>query len=88
MEIAKREKSLSIGDVDYTFVLEFWYWPGNSAIDPAEQEEAQLVTWDFDGPIEAWNNKTDTGYQVSDPFEIEYIKGNISPDDEFHWAIS
>jgi len=88
METVKREIEKTLGDVDYNFTLEFWYWPGNSAIDPTDQEDSKLVHWDFDGPIEAWNNKTDVGYQVSDPFELEYIKGNIDAEDEFQEAIS
>lgn len=88
MESATKVIELTIGDVTYNFTLEFWYYPGKGSIDPTESEDEELITWDFDGPIEAWNNKTDVGYQVSDPYEIEYIKGNIDAEDEFLKAIS
>lgn len=64
MERITKEFTRTIQNVDYTFSIEFGYYPGKYAIDPTDSESAQMDHWDFYGPIHAWDNVTDIGYEV------------------------
>jgi len=88
MESVTKEFEIEIGPIVYTFSIEFNYYEGKWALDPTESEDAELDSWDFDGPINAWDNRTDIGYEVTNANEIEVIKEEIDIYSLFEDAIS
>lgn len=88
MERVSKEFEIEIGKIRYTFEIEFTYYEGNSAIDPTEQEEAELYDWDFDGPIYAWDLEGEFGYIVEDDKELDMLTDWIDIDELFYEAIS
>jgi hypothetical protein len=84
MERITKEFTKSIFNVDYTFEVEFSYYPSNYAIDPTDYNPAELQWHEYTGPIHAWDNATEIGYEV-DPEELEKL---INIDELFIEAIS
>lgn len=70
MNRISKEFTKSIWNVDYTFKLEFGYYPAKGGIDPRDHVDAELIDHEFIGPIHAWNNATEIGYEV-DPSELD-----------------
>jgi hypothetical protein len=83
-----KEFEVQIGHIFYNFVIEFWYYPGTHSIDPTEGEEPELVTWDFEGPIQAWDQKNDVSSVVESDYDVQIIKDHIDIYDLFDQAIS
>jgi hypothetical protein len=84
MERITKEFTKSIGNVDYTFEIEFSYYAGTWAIDPRNQDPSELYIHEFTEPIHAWDNATEIGYEV-EPEELEKL---INIEDLFIEAIS
>jgi hypothetical protein len=84
MQHITKEFTKSIGNVDYTFEIEFSYYAGTWAIDPRDQDPPELQWHEYTGPIHAWNNATEIGYEV----EAEELEKLINIEDLFIEAIS
>lgn len=88
MERLTKEFEIEIGVIRYVFEIEFSFYEGKSALDPTEQEDAELAGWDFDGPINAWDMEEEIGYTVENDREVEMIWSRIDIDELFYQAIS
>lgn len=88
METLTKEFEIEIGKFRYTFDIEFNYYEGTHSIDPTEGEDAELDSWDFDGPISGWDMEEEIEYIITDVKEIQMIKDWICIDDLFQEAIS
>jgi hypothetical protein len=88
MKTIIKDFEVQIGHIFYSFTIEFRYYPGTHSIDPTEGEDSELISWDFDGPIHAFDMSKNLDYQVSNQIEISVIKEYIDIYDLFDQAIS
>jgi hypothetical protein len=88
METITREFNLVVGCVEYSFTIKFWYYEGERSDDPRFGEEDELVDWEFDSQIFAYDLESSSSWEVRDELEIKSLVKKIDVLGLFEEAIS
>ena len=88
IQYAKTKFEIEIGIIRYSGKVEFTYKEGKWALDPRDETQTEMLGWELDFPVMAWDMEEEIEYKVDSDNEFEMVQTWLPIDELFEKALS